>query len=97
MFQIFAVFLFASIVLAILYFECRKFITIRRLNEFALPKHVPILGVANRFIRISNDEWLDICNGIFSEVPKTPFQAWFGYQLVIFKSNGFLVMNFEFI
>lgn len=90
MFEIVAVFVLAFLVSTILYFECRKFVIQRDLIGFALPKHVPILGVANRFIGKSNDELLDVFNEFFSEVPTTPLQAWFGYQLVIYIKYMFL-------
>lgn len=90
MFEIAAVLLLACFVSTFLYFECRKFIINRGLKGFATPKHVPILGVANRFIGKSNDQLLDVFNEIFSEVPTSPIQAWFGYQLVIKFESLFL-------
>lgn len=96
MIDIFAVFLIASFVSAILYFECRKYIIQRGLSEFPAPKHVPIIGVANRFIGISNDELLDVFNEMCSEVPRTPFQAWFGYILVHFECDSVILGIFNF-
>lgn len=95
MFETVAVLLVACFVSAFLYFECRKFIVNRNLKGFAIPKHVPILGVANRFFGKSNDELLEIFNELFSEVPTSPIQAWFGYQLVIIESV--LFQNFQFL
>lgn len=87
MFEICAVFLLATFVSAILYFERQKWSTKRELKGFPQPKHAPILGVASRFVGKSNEELLEIFNELFSEVPRTPLQSWFGYKLVIISNR----------
>lgn len=92
MFDVFVVFLLSFVLSAIIYIECWKLYAQRRLSGFGVPKHVPILGVANRFIGKSNDELVDIFNEMFSEVQKinTPLRAWFGPQLVNVKFIFFI-------
>lgn len=65
-------------ILFIVYGELQKWRIQRKLKGFAIPKQLPILGVAGRFINKTNEQMIDMLNEFIAEVDKTPIQAWFG-------------------
>lgn len=42
-----------------------------------MPRTLPIIGVANRFINKTNEEIVDIIMNIFEEAKTTPAQTWY--------------------
>lgn len=73
-----AVLLLLVIVLFVACGEMKKWRIQRGLVGFAVPKQLPILGVAGRFVNKTNEQMIDMLNEIVAEVDKTPIQAWFG-------------------
>lgn len=69
------------LVLFVIYGELQKWRIQRKLNGFAIPKQLPVIGVAGRFINKTNEQMIDMLNEFISEVDKTPIQTWFGPML----------------
>lgn len=70
--------LFILFVSFVVYGEVRKCRIQRKLKDFAVPKQLPFIGVAGRFINKTNEQLMDMLNELISEVDKTPIQVWFG-------------------
>lgn len=71
----------------IIWGEIRKWIIKRKLKSFSMPRTLPVIGVANRFINKTNEEIVDIIMNIFEEAKTTPAQTWYDNLLTVYLKN----------
>lgn len=70
------------LIVYVIYDEVKKWWINAKMCNFESPQHYPILGVANRFFGVSNDQLIGVILQLFDEV-KTPSRAWLGPVLIV--------------
>lgn len=68
---------------AIIYVEIQKWFTQKKMKNFATMKQLPVIGIAGRFIGVSNEEIVETVCEALKEVEKTPVQVWLGPILAV--------------